>query len=143
MLAAVDDPSFGSRVMGQFGVTKAKLERAIKDVRGSKRVLGTASPLPTCPSSPFLSDAVHATPFSHQPAYMHDVRMHGVCLGSAAARHALRTLLVTMSSAPVCPRSAPRHDGIAAHTQEYSQSHSLPSNRGGQHLGAPSAPISL
>lgn len=41
VLAAVDDPSFGSRVMSQFGVTKDSLERAIKDIRGSKRVSGT------------------------------------------------------------------------------------------------------
>lgn len=40
VLAAVDDPSFGSGLMRQFGVTKDKLERAIKDVRGSKRVSG-------------------------------------------------------------------------------------------------------
>lgn len=46
VLAAVDDPSFGARVMRDFGVTKDKLERAIKDIRGSKRVSGVQSPPP-------------------------------------------------------------------------------------------------
>jgi ATP-dependent Clp protease ATP-binding subunit ClpB len=41
MIAAADDTAYGAGLCKAFGVTKAKLQQAVKDIRGSKRVTGT------------------------------------------------------------------------------------------------------
>lgn len=40
VIAAVDDPHYGGSLLRQFGVSKSKVEQAVKDIRGSKRVAG-------------------------------------------------------------------------------------------------------
>lgn len=42
VISAVDDPHYGESLCKQFGITKSKIERAVKDIRGSKRVSGMA-----------------------------------------------------------------------------------------------------
>ena len=40
MLAAGDDPHYGSKLFRQWGVDKGAVERAVKEIRGTKRVSG-------------------------------------------------------------------------------------------------------
>jgi hypothetical protein len=69
VIAAVDDPHYGARLCRQFGLTKNKVEKAVKDIRGSKRVSGVPTffipmpfplPLPAGPCPPPSLPHTHA-----------------------------------------------------------------------------------
>lgn len=47
VVALADDPRFGAQLLRNMGCTKVAIETAVKDIRGTKRVLGI--PLPACP----------------------------------------------------------------------------------------------
>jgi ATP-dependent Clp protease ATP-binding subunit ClpA len=72
MLAADEDPHFGSDLLRRHNVTREAMEKAIKDIRGSNRVSGALS---------FLSVRVHACtciPVAAQPPEQHEQPTLGI-----------------------------------------------------------------
>lgn len=77
ILAMLDDTRFGKRTLEKEGLTKSRLEQAIKDIRGSNQVTDQAcSHHPA--NHPSISDHVHGPELL---SYTADLRESG-CLSS-------------------------------------------------------------
>ena len=55
MLAAVEDTSYGAKLFQNFNVSKEELQKAIKDIRGTKRVSGASMAVSTHTGVLFLA----------------------------------------------------------------------------------------